>query len=699
MESALWAIHATAGAVPLTEPERPGMRLGVPHGPLARLKDLDVFFPSYQLVKGRQACRRDWQLKALLAWGQKPSGRWACREAKRRGLPLWRCEDGFLRSVGAGAEEPPLGLVLDQRGIYYDPRQPSQLDALIPQTLDGVQRERARALVQYWRQARLSKYNGARESPIPQEPFVLVVDQCQGDLSLRWARGTVAAFVQALRAALEHHPGHRVVVKIHPDVVAGRRRGHFRPHLLDDARVVVCADGGHPTALLEQAEAVYVVTSQLGFEALLWNKPVYCFGQPFYAGWGLTHDRCVQPAWRESRASVEQMAHACLVAYSRYCDPVTGLPASVEALMEHLALQRQMLMRQPPLLVACGLTPWKQGQARRFLRGPQGSRLWFRPRWWRHWPAAAKAVVWGRPRRAFPVPCWSLEDGFVRSVGLGAALVPPVSWVVDQRGMYYDATQSSDLEVFLASHCFSDEERQRGRQLREQLLAAGLTKYNLAAPVWRRPEAASGRPVRLVVGQVPEDASLRFGLPADATVRSNAKLLAAVRQAHPQDYLLYKPHPDVVAGLRRGEAHERQGIVHGQELADETVLSAEMADLLEVVDSVHVLTSLSGFEALLRQTPVQVFGLPFYAGWGLTQDELGCSRRGRRLHLDELVYSALIHYPRYVCQRSGAWITPEQAVAQLQRMRAHPSVRSLQQQLWRRGRAWWIRLSSGHLRG
>ena len=670
------------------------MRLGVPHGPLARLRDLDVLLEPHQLVRGRSACRRDSRLEALLAWGQKPSGNWARREAQRRGLPLWRCEDGFLRSVGAGAEEPPLGLVLDQRGIYYDPRQPSHLDVLIPQSLDGVQEERARSLVQHWRQARLSKYNSARESPIPQEPFVLVVDQCQGDLSLRWSRGSAAAFSQALRAALDQHPGHRVVVKIHPDVVAGRRRGHFQPQLLEDARVVVCADGGHPTALLEQAEAVYVVTSQLGFEALLWSKPVYCFGQPFYAGWGLTHDRCVQPAWRESRASVEQIAHAGLVEYSHYCDPVTGSPASVEEVMDHLALQRQMLLRQPPLLVACGLTPWKRKLARRFLRTPQGSQLWFRPRWWKRWPASAKAVVWGRPRRPFPVPCWSLEDGFVRSVGLGAALVPPVSWVVDQRGMYYDATQPSDLEVFLASHAFTDLERQRGRQLRLRLLAAGLSKYNLAAPVWHRPEAARGRPVRLVVGQVPQDASLRFGIPEDASVRSNAQLLAAVRRSYPHDYLIYKPHPDVVSGFREADGDELVGSIQADAMADEILLQAEIGPLLEAVDSVHVLTSLAGFEALMRQTPVQVFGLPFYAGWGLSDDRLVCGRRRRRLQLDELVYGALIHYPRYLCQRSGHWITPEQAVAQLVQMRAVPPVRSVQQQLWRLWRTGLVRLKA-----
>ena len=129
-------------------------------------------------------------------------------------------------------------------------------------------------------------------------------------------------------------------------------------------------------------------------------------------------------------------------------------------------------------------------------------------------------------------------------------------------------------------------------------------------------------------------------------------------------------------------------------MADEILLQAEIGPLLEAVDSVHVLTSLAGFEALMRQTPVQVFGLPFYAGWGLSDDRLVCSRRHRRLQLDELVYGAFIHYPRYLCQRSGHWITPEQAVTQLVQMRADPPVPSLQQQLWRLWRKGLIRLNA-----
>jgi len=53
-------------------------------------------------------------------------------------------------------------------------------------------------------------------------------------------------------------------------------------------------------------------------------------------------------------------------------------------------------------------------------------------------------------------------------------------------------------------------------------------------------------------------------------------------------------------------------------------------------------------QALLRGKRVSVYGRPFYAGWGLTEDQLDFPRRGRAASLDALVNAALIDYPIYV---------------------------------------------------
>lgn len=275
-------------------------------------------------------------------------------------------------------------------------------------------------------------------------------------------------------------------------------------------------------------------------------------------------------------------------------------------------------------------------------------------------PPSDGLVLWGMA----PVPAGlsseacvlRMEDGFLRSVGLGADLVRPLSWVVDRRGIYYDATRPSDLETILATSEFSVQLCSRAARLRARIVEAGLTKYNVGARSWSRPRGA-GR-VILVPGQVESDASLAYGAPGE---RSNMGLLRAVRLANPDAYLLYKPHPDVLARLRI----EGEGEQEAHRWCDEVVTNAAMGDLLAVVDEVHVLTSLAGFEALLRGKPVTCYGQPFYSGWGLTRDIIPNSRRGRRLTLDELVAGVLIEYPLYLSRDGKRLITPEGALEAL----------------------------------
>ena len=203
---------------------------------------------------------------------------------------MWHLEDGLLRSLAKGRQHPPLALLVDDLGVHFDATQPSRMEQRIQQP-PTLQHNRAREPQQRWCTQRLSKLNPARESPAPAEPFVLLVDQSAGDCSIGLGQAGPESFRRMLQEALRDQPDCLVVVKVHPDVIRGRARGHFRRRDLQHPRIRICADGLHPAALLEQAQAVYVVTSQMGFEALLWGRTVHCFGMPFYAGWGLTRDR------------------------------------------------------------------------------------------------------------------------------------------------------------------------------------------------------------------------------------------------------------------------------------------------------------------------------------------------------------------------------------------------------------------------
>lgn len=279
---------------------------------------------------------------AVVGWGRKASGRraqWLARLLRRNFVLL---EDGFIRSVAR--QDPPLSLIVDDVGVYYDAFGSSRMEQAISRGADAAQAEHARRLAHLWREHRVSKYNHSPEfaGTLPL-PYVLVVDQTFGDLSIDRGLAATSSFNDMLAAALNEHPDATIIVKVHPDVITKGRRGHFSSEMLQHERVMTMGGAYHSPSLIEHAAAVYTVTSLMGFEALLWNRPVRCFGMPFYAGWGLTEDMLVAPS-RRHRARLEDIVHAALVEAARYADPVNGEAWDAERAILHVGRERERLL-------------------------------------------------------------------------------------------------------------------------------------------------------------------------------------------------------------------------------------------------------------------------------------------------------------------------------------------------------------------
>jgi capsular polysaccharide export protein len=287
--------------------------VGVLSRGLIRLPGLETFLGAGRIVV-RPSAGQARELSAVVGWGHKPTADRARSFARRHQLPYLALEDGFLRSVGLGAEEPPLSLVADDLGIYYDARGPSRLESLLagsetddPLANDGLLR-RARHCRERIVEARLSKYNHAPDA-LPaswrndDRPVVLVVDQTFGDASVTQGMAGPGTFDRMLAAAQQDHPHARIVVKVHPVTSTGAKRGYLAAKPQQPG-VEYLPDPISPVALLEQVDHVYVCTSQFGFEALMVGKSVSCFGAPFYAGWGLTHDQIRLPRRNRSRSLI-----------------------------------------------------------------------------------------------------------------------------------------------------------------------------------------------------------------------------------------------------------------------------------------------------------------------------------------------------------------------------------------------------------
>jgi capsular polysaccharide export protein len=246
-----------------------------------------------------------------------------------------------------------------------------------------------------------------------------------------------------------------------------------------------------------------------------------------------------------------------------------------------------------------------------------------------------------------------VEDGFIRSRGLGAALVPPLSLITDDLGIYYDPATPSRLEKLIEAGATPRLDQElRAARLIKSLIASGLSKYNTGAPPEPLPE---GHRI-LVCGQVGDDASIKRGT---SDITTNQALLDAVRAAHPDAVILYKPHPDVEASLRKGALTDPSK-------ATQIITNTDPAALLAQVHEVHTMTSLMGFEALIRGLPVTTYGAPFYAGWGLTTDRSDVPPRRRAMpNIEALAHAVLIDYPRYYDPKTKLPYPAEVAVLRL----------------------------------
>ncbi len=627
--------------------------------------------PFFSTISRGSSCKHS-SADAILGWGKKANTQKARLYAGRKNIPFWHLEDGYISYLG----HPALGdtrfsLIVDKTSIYYDATAPSDLENLlnnpewaIPEYIDPSQ-----SLLHIICQQSISKYNHEPvttfELNTQSRNNVLVIDQTYGDCSVLYGMADENSFQQMLKAALTENPESDVWVKVHPDVVLGTKKGYLGNNLPEHPRLHVLSEKVNAQSLFPYFEKVYVVTSQLGFEALWHKKEVVCFGVPFYSGWGLTDDRIPCPR-RTQKHTIESLFAAACLKYTRYINPETHERCELEDVLDLIILQRQYQKQQVKTLYAIGFSLWKRAFINRFTQG-----LAERVIFLRNHKALNKrltsedgVLVWGMAeiKTSLDVPIWRMEDGFIRSCGLGAELRRPGSLVLDKRGIYYNAQQTSDLESALNTLNLSETELRRGQNLISLYLSNRVSKYNLSASSSADAfqGAAPGQRKILITGQVDSDASLQYGSP---NVSSNKALLKHVNMAlkDQNTYVVYKPHPDVIQAGRSGHIPEQEVL----QWADAIVTDIDIFDCIEQCDEVHVMSSLSGFEALLQGKEVHCWGLPFYAGWGLTADHIQCTRRMAQRSLPELVFIALAHYPRYINWRTGRFTTPESMIRSL----------------------------------
>jgi capsular polysaccharide export protein len=255
-------------------------------------------------------------------------------------------------------------------------------------------------------------------------------------------------------------------------------------------------------------------------------------------------------------------------------------------------------------------------------------------------------------------PLYLMEDGFLRSYCTAfdkrydIQLRKGVGYTIDTKGFYFDGTRPTDLENFLNSYSVTAENKNKARQLIDKIIANKLSKYN------NQPDdsiviKSLGNNLVLVIDQTRADQSLVKGMVPDNVFET---MISDALAENPSSTIVFKIHPQSLAenripSITRNEPRLR-------------VLSQNInpISLLERVGKVYVATSQLGFEALMCGKEVKVYGMPFYAGWGLTTDVLSNPRRKRKLTIEEIFFIVYCVYSKYVNLATEKECTIDEAI-------------------------------------
>ena len=270
------------------------------------------------------------------------------------------------------------------------------------------------------------------------------------------------------------------------------------------------------------------------------------------------------------------------------------------------------------------------------------------------------------------IPIIRAEDGFLRSADTWCNTVVNkkytngISFTFSNDVHYFDATRSSLMERLINNRTltFSKEQLSRARKCIDFIVKNYLTKYN-HQPIYTPNIGREGVKKVLVVDQSYGDFSISKGLANEHTFE---KMLKAAIQENPDADIIIKTHPDAMAaGTSRATGYYSGYKPHDNVYTITTPINP--ISLLKYCDKVYVCTTQFGFEALMCGKEVHTFGMPFYAGWGLTKDALVCERRTNTRTLEEIFYIAYIIYSHYVNPNTGAQCEIEEAMDYLLKLR------------------------------
>lgn len=562
-----------------------------------------------------------------MGWGYKKYAENARKSALKQNKPYYTIEDGFLRSLYTSKfSKTPLSVVVDKKSIYFDSQTISDLETiLVHDDVNDTQIQESHDAMDFFRTHHLSKYcvTVPYDTDICPEDFnensVLLIDQTLNDASLLYGGIKEKDLPDIIKNSKQKFAGKTIFLKTHPEVISGHKQSCFGTLCHDTDIKLIPHTVSLPT-LLRQKPHVVVLTSLAGFEGLIYGCSVTCYGISWYSGYRLTDDMHPDADMiykRRKKRTLAEIFYLAYIKYPVYINPVTLKRGTFWDTALYLSRCMRHVQTVSGHLYIFGFRPWKRRDMIPFFKTPFNKITYVKNidhaiKQGILTNKYAKILVWSYKNtkdieyiqaKKTNIPILRCEDGFIRSYGLGSDFIPPFSIAIDTQDLYFyhDKKNPSDIQTFLNIPTMNYQ-MERIENLYKKITEHHINKYNIDKICDLKIQ--TDKQIILLIGQVDDDASLRYG-GLISGISGNSDMIEYARLHYPNAFIIYKPHPDVLRGNRIGQIKNKDKI-------DRIETNASVLSCIDAAHHIISMTSLSGFEGILRGKQVTLLGKPFY---------------------------------------------------------------------------------------
>ena len=255
------------------------------------------------------------------------------------------------------------------------------------------------------------------------------------------------------------------------------------------------------------------------------------------------------------------------------------------------------------------------------------------------------------------------EDGFIRSITgydnrqKKDEYSKGISFVIDDLTCYYDFNKPSRIEQMLNDKnlIITEKEKQRAKDLIKLINDNKIMRYN-SYPIYKPEIGRKGKKKVLIFDQSYDDEYSIYK--TNSNDETYKKMFESALNENPNYDIIIRidqHNIDKKFSSFLTKVKEKDNIykVYGN-------ISAPC--LIDMCDKIYVCNTSLGLFSLMKNKEVHIFGLPFYANWGLSIDDKICPRRKNKRTIEELVYITFMLYTYYVDPRTKSRCEVEQAI-------------------------------------